>query len=405
MHNDCALTWEGVTGIRRLVVVVLAMGGLVLASCTPAPTPTPDPDPDPGPRRAVEMSGGRDHTCALMDDDTVQCWGSNTSGQLGTVTSGWTSGVPAEVEGLTGAVAIATGDFHTCAVLDDGTAQCWGLNDYGQLGAVTDDSVSGVPVQVEGLTGAVAISAGSYHSCALLDDGTAQCWGRNDSGQLGDGTDVGSNTSVVVSGLTGVVEITSGEMHSCAALEDGSVRCWGNNQVGQLGDGATGNSNVPVVVSGTTGPVSDVVTLASRSTHTCVVLGDTSVRCWGANWRGGLGDGTTSISRLAVTVPGLTGVTEVGTGRHHSCALISDGSLRCWGGNDNQLGNGTNVDSKVPVPVSGVTDAVALTGGDIHSCAVLSDGSATCWGSNGYGQLGDGAGMNSNVPVVVQLLT
>jgi alpha-tubulin suppressor-like RCC1 family protein len=136
-------------------------------------------------------------------------------------------------------------------VLDDGTAHCWGRNDYGQLGDGTTTS-SGVPTSVSGLTGVVAVTAAAEHTCAVLDDGTAHCWGRNDYGQLGDGTTTSSGVPTSVSGLTGVVAVTanSGVGHSCAVLDNGTAHCWGLNNFGQLGDGTTTNSNVPVAVEG-----------------------------------------------------------------------------------------------------------------------------------------------------------
>src|SRR2546426_486246 len=168
--------------------------------------------------------------------------------------------------------AVAGGGFHACMRLPDGTVQCWGRNNFGQLGdgdgnvdgqlgngtrASVDCSPgscgSSTPVQVGGITGAAAVIAGGYHTCALFGDGTAQCWGRNDDGQLGDGTFTTSSTAVRVGGLTGAAAVTAGVLHTCALLANGTVKCWGavGNGFGQLGNGATTGSSTPVTVTGT----------------------------------------------------------------------------------------------------------------------------------------------------------
>ena len=123
-------------------------------------------------------------------------------------------------------------------MLGDGTARCWGNNWFGQLGDGTTTERH-TPVAVSGLSNAVAIAAGNYHTCAVLGDGTARCWGRNDYGQLGDGTTTERHTPVAVSGLTNAVAVSAGGDHTCAVLSDGTARCWGDNSDGQLGDGTT----------------------------------------------------------------------------------------------------------------------------------------------------------------------
>src|SRR5207253_335143 len=140
------------------------------------------------------------------------------------------------------------------ALLPNGTVWCWGRNDEGQLG---DGTTLGrpAPVQVAGITGALAVSGGYHHTCALLSDGTVQCWGRNLEGQLGDGTTTSSATPVRVGGVTGAVAVSAGILHTCALLSNGTVKCWGavgpNNDFGQLGNGATTGSSTPVTVAGT----------------------------------------------------------------------------------------------------------------------------------------------------------
>jgi alpha-tubulin suppressor-like RCC1 family protein len=156
------------------------------------------------------------------------------------------------VSGLAGAVAVTAGLRHSCALLGDGTVRCWGSNGFGELGAgtVTDQLTA---VSVSGLTGVVAVTAGNSASCALLGDGTVQCWGYNSLGGLGDGTTITRGTAAAVTGLTGAVAVTAGSLYSCALLGDGTIRCWGFNREGSLGDGTFRDSATPVAVSGLAG--------------------------------------------------------------------------------------------------------------------------------------------------------
>jgi hypothetical protein len=166
---------------------------------------------------AVSVAAGIAHACALIADGTVRCWGLNSQLQLGTDEAAGTAPTPVEVPTVAGAVAISAGTAHTCALIDDGTVRCWGANLGGELGNGTPSGFS-TPVAVAGLTNATAISAGNAHTCAILDDGTATCWGFNGEGQLGNGTTVSSAAPVPVAGLTGALSISAGAGHTCAVL-------------------------------------------------------------------------------------------------------------------------------------------------------------------------------------------
>jgi len=314
----------------------------------------------------VAVSAGREHTCALTSSGGVKCWGYNALGQLGNGAFGnlTFSNVPVDVVGLTsGVVAVNAGREHTCALTGNGGVKCWGGNSEGQLGngVFGGFSATPLPVDVVGLTsGVAAISAGWEHTCALISGGL-KCWGRNSVGQLGNGTSgntTDSNVPVDVSGLaSGVVAVSAGEDHTCAVIS-GGLNCWGENDEGELGDGTNTDSNVPVDVSGL---ASGVVAVSAGYDHTCALISGGSLQCWGENFHGQLGNGVTGVSsNVPMDVIGLaSGVVAVSGGSRHTCAVTVSGGAKCWGSNFNgQLGTGTSTDSNVPVDVAGfVTDA------------------------------------------------
>ena len=358
-----------------------------------------------------KIASGGYHTCAILDDGSVSCWGYNGIGALGDGTN-TDRNTPTQTSSLgtdRTAVAITAGHEHTCALLDDGSVSCWGNNEYGQLGDGTNTN-GNTPTQTSSLgTGrtAVAITAGAIHTCAILDDGSVSCWGYNGNGQLGDGTNTDRNTPTQTSSLgTGrtAVAITAGAIHTCAILDDGSVSCWGDNYYGQLGDGTNTDRNTPTQTS-SLGADRTAVALTAGYRHTCAILDDGSVSCWGCNIYGRLGDGTNTGRNTPAQTSSLgTDRTAVAitAGDYHTCALLDDGSVSCWGNNEyGQLGDGTNTNGNTPAQTSSLgTDrtAVAITAGDYHTCALLDDGSVSCWGNNGHGQLGDGTNTDRNTP-------
>jgi len=251
-----------------------------------------------------------------------------------------------------------TGLYFTCAVLSNGAAKCWGFNSNGQIGNTTPGIDRTYPVAVSGLSsGVTAISAGGFHSCALLSTGAVKCWGYNGNGQLGDGSTTNSSIPVAVSGLSsGVTAISTGYSHTCALLSTGAVKCWGDNLKGGIGDGSTTNSSIPVAVLGLS---SGVTAISTGGRHTCALLSTGAVKCWGNNDNGQLGDGSeASVTPRTTPVSVSTlssGVTAISAGYNHTCAFLSTGAAKCWGDNsEGELGNGSTTDSLTPVAVSGI---------------------------------------------------
>jgi len=246
-----------------------------------------------------QVAAGGSHTCALLNTGVVNCWGGAWEGQLGNGTT-TDSLVPVAVDPFTGgatAVSITAGEDHTCAVLNTGAVNCWGAGWDGQLGNNTTAS-SLVPVLVgaftDGTTTAVSITAGAYHTCALLNTGAVNCWGYNAFGQLGNNTTASSSVPVLVGTFTGgatAVSITAGGNHTCAVLNTGAVNCWGYGGNGQLGDNTTNNRSAPVLVGAFTGGAT-AVSITAGFEHTCAVLNTGVVNCWGDNIVGQLGNTT-----------------------------------------------------------------------------------------------------------------
>ncbi len=430
--------WGAVTALAVLSAALIVVVGS-------APPGAADGNEAPGaPAVFRSLAAGSSHSCAILPDRSMRCWGSGTSGKLGMPVDGDRGDDPGEMGAQLPAIDLGTGRTataitagwqHTCAVLDDGTVKCWGRNDHGQLGrGNTEPAWPGTtgdlfaPIDLGAGRTATAITAGSEHTCAVLDDGTVKCWGRNDHGQLGLG-DVASRGAApdqmgddlpavdLGNGRTATA-ITAGHGHTCALLDNGTVKCWGRNDYGQLGLGDTesrGNApgqmgdNLPAVDLGT-GRTATAIT--NGDLRTCALLDDGTIKCWGRNESGNLGLGDTADRGDA---PGEMGddlpAVDLGTGRtatgvtagtNHTCALLDNGTIKCWGSNGSALGIGDTsprgdtpdeMGDNLPAVDLGTgrtaTAVTAATSGG-HTCAVIEDTALKCWGSNLDGQLGQG---------------
>jgi len=344
-------------------------------------------------RAQSSLDIGDDFGCALTALGAVFCWGDNGNGQIGigAAAVGIDQPTPVQVTGLSsGVVQIAVGYDHACALTDAGALFCWGDNFDGQLGdGTTTDQPE--PVSPVGLpANIVSVSAGDTHTCVLTQAGDVYCWGNNTAGRLGDGTDTNRPAPTKVIDLPGpVAQISAGDEGTCALTEAGAALCWGDNDEGQLGNGTTTDSFVPTPVTGLPSGVREINT---NDTTACAVMKAGTVRCWGDNDDGELGDGTNTSSFVPVEVVGLTDAVKVSAGDEHTCAFTKAGAAYCWGSNDDgQLGNNSTTDSDVPVAVSGLeAGTVALQAGDDVTCALTDSAAAFCWGSNTNGEVGDG---------------
>jgi alpha-tubulin suppressor-like RCC1 family protein len=369
-----------------------------LAAVLPAHAQAPVPASVLG-QPVQQVVSGTFHTCAVTTAGAVQCWGNNAFGQLGDGTN-TDQATPQPVTGLgSGVVAIAAGQVHTCALTTAGAVQCWGANVHGQLGDSSTTNKS-APQPVTGLaSGVAAIAAGEFHTCALTTAGAVQCWGRNVSGQLGDGTTTSKSTPQPVAGMaSGVAAISGGTVHTCALTTAGAVHCWGTNNEGQLGDGSTTNKSTPQPV---TGLASGVAAIAAGGYHTCALTTAGATQCWGSNAYGQLGNGNITSKTTPQPVIGLAnGVAAIAAGENYTCALSIAGAVQCWGYNDlGQLGDGSITAKSTPQPVTGLANGVAaIAAGETHTCALTTAGAVQCWGFNDYGQLGDGSTTGATSP-------
>gem|GEM_PF-2536539 len=399
---------------------------------------------------ATSMAGDGEGYCAILTSGMVDCWGSNGSGDLGIGTSGGpdtcTFNEPCSTRpvpiGISATSLVADGAAGYCAILTSGMVDCWGDNSFGELGDgagsgpdhCADSSCSTTPVS----TGIHATSLAAVNDgyCAILTSGMVDCWGDNSFGELGIGTTNGPDTCSGYSGnglpcsttpvSTGIhaTSLAGGAANYCAVLTSGAVDCWGDNSRGEVGDGSSsGPDSCAYSTPCSTAPSSTGISgtsVASNGNSSCAILISGAVDCWGGNFDGELGDGTsggpdTCGGLPCSTTPTSTGIsaTSLAVGYTGYCAILTSGGVDCWGDNaEGELGDGTMTGpdlcsalsesspcSTAPVP-TGVS-ATSLASDGEGFCAILNSGAAECWGSGDDGDLGDASANNSDVPVPV----
>jgi alpha-tubulin suppressor-like RCC1 family protein len=428
VRGTCSL--PEVQQLRRWTVLLPILAALTIAGQAAA-----DQSSQPSSPLAGELTTGEAHSCAVVAG-AARCWGFGGNGRLGygslaSIGDDETPGSVAPLDFGPGAVvtALAAGRAHTCALLSDGTVHCWGFGGDGRLGyanteSIGDDEPAGSAGAVALGGPATAITAGTAHTCALRADGAVLCWGYAGQGRLGygglgpdplptglDPPRIGDDETPASAGAVSLggpaIAISAGGDHTCALLATGAVRCWGVGALGALGYGDErniGDNELPSAA----GPVElgghTATAIDAGGAHTCAVLDDKSVRCWGYGLNGELGLGNTNsvgATQTPATVPSVdlgpgAAVRAIAAGGAHTCALLEDGSVHCWGRNQlGQLGYArldSIGDDEPPASAGAVAlgpgrTAVAIAAGTFHTCARLDDQSVRCWGYGANGRL------------------
>ena len=343
---------------------------------------------------------GEAHTCALHNDNHVWCWGSNSDRQLGLGETGLANRyeTPQQVPTFGGDALpqqIAAGRFHTCALLSDASVWCWGGNGLGEVGG-TESPVSS-PRRVDLGGTAVSIFAGGRNTCALLTTGALTCWGSNSSGQLGiNAYDANPHNTPTVVPLSQTAfhtkSVSIGTAHMCATAHDASIWCWGSNANGQTTDAVSTSRLLEPVLKERVGAYGDFV--GAGDSHTCAAL-TTSIDCFG-------------LHDDLQAPPGLSWnatIAGVAVGGDFSCVRFTSATPQCWGSNAaSQLGHGDAVTTSDATPhdVAGLDDSVVdMVAGQAHVCAATSDGAVRCWGDNFHGQLGLNNRVNQHTATAV----
>lgn len=339
--------------------------------------------------RAIQLSMGGGHACALTDDGSVWCWGSNNDGELGTGALA-PSQSPQKVVGLSNARIVAAGGTHTCAAMTAANSvQCWGSNLYGQLGdGTTDQRLTPVAATNVGTQSISILGAGYAHTCIARASASMKCWGSNLYGELGDGTTTYRNAPTEIKGLTNVARMSLGRNRTCIRKDkERSAWCWGALHTYMapprpLPLGSTGRSRLSAPTKAfkdTTAPesilsLSGSLDISLGDQQLCTIKEGRVAWCW-----------TPYEDLAASSVDGIADLTEIAVGSAHACARKADGSVWCWGVNTSgQLGKGKIdpvEDTWGAVRVIGLSNVAEIAAAGNSSCARTNEGSISCWGA------------------------
>ena len=357
------------------------------------------------------LATGNSHTCAILENGSAMCWGLDNYGQLGDGGDATNLIKPTSFVSIDGGQTVAqiyARQLRTCIVLDDNSASCWGFNPDGQAGDDSTNTYKSPSVKVEFPQGkgVKSMGMGLKHTCAILEDDTLTCWGLDSHGALGNGdsdtSDKYTPQTITTPSDRKVVKVEPGETHTCILLDDGGVMCWGRDNAGQLGNGDTSDT-IHAPSSNVELPEGRAATdLSVGNHHSCALLDNGSITCWGLNNYGQLGENTTTNRRIPVYAHLPTGspAVSVSVGPHSSCAILENSSVYCWGHNHyGRLGIGvTGGIYQLPMFVEGATNVVDLSLDYDHTCALSENGSISCWGRSKYGPLGIGPSGDINTP-------
>lgn len=348
---------------------------------------------------------GAYHTCHVRPTGDVACWGRNISSESGGSSFSDYSATSHVIGSLSLVQTMAGGGGYSCAVTASGAVKCWGENTFRELGdgstmerssAVTVSGVSSVAqVDVAPLVGTDVFLAGAHHSCAVQTDGDAYCWGDNSEAQLGDGTSIPRTSAVAADSASTFSSVAVGNAHTCGLRTDGVVRCWGDNAQYERGSSSTllGDSANSVSLGDT------ITQIAAGSEFTCALREDSAIQCWGRANLGQLGHsyvGSAPARDTPQSVDGISDAVSICAGADFACALQGSGTVRCWGRNDRgQLGDGTTTNQETPQVVDGIDNATSVICGDAHACATREDNTIYCWGDDTFAQLGTGSAQSS----------
>lgn len=342
------------------------------------------------------------HLCGIKTDHSLWCWGNNDNGQLGAdTTTVITQEQPLKVGNWNDWLSVSVGENHTCAIRQDHSLWCWGRDDYGQVGNPNTITPSAEPFQVHPNEQWIMVVSGRFFNCAIKADESAWCWGGNANGQLGNLTIETQSEPVPVAGNQRWQWLTAGPLHICAIDTEQGLWCWGDNWSGQLGNGNFSDAIQPIQVDSSL----EYTMVAAGEYNTCASKQNQSFWCWGHNLYGQLGSGSSrNSSNEYFVLPQQSGsmATDwltIDVGLDHFCGIRSGGTLWCWGANYSaQLASGNFLDSALPRLVANHFNWAQVSTGTNNSCAIKTDGRLFCWGWNEFGQVGNGNFFDGGAP-------